>query len=518
MRDFVKTFVFLYGLLGICGLLRAQPGSDSTQVRELEAAEVRGMQIDPFGEEENRSFPPRRSDNWALGLHLGMPIVGGEVRATPGYGGGLYLQKSLGHTVSLRLQGMMGRAFGQDWEPSQEGTAVTYRNFRASLTDVSVQAVVSSNNIHFFKSQVGLILYGFGGVGMLIHRVEQNLANANGQAYDYAAITAPTSRSDRSRVLESIQNIQDDSYETTLLPDPLDASLNENAVRPSLIAGAGMGFRLSRRVDLNLEYRASWHNTDLLDGVSTSRSNNPTAFNDVLHYPSVSLAFKLGKGTESRWWANPLATQYENIRQLNQAVTHTRTDDDGDGVLDFLDEELNTAPGATVDTRGVTVENQEELLLKVAEELGKLADNVSDLARQNDQKIEQLRQQIGTGAGAEMPVTIHFDYNQAQINNEFYPYLLRVATYMRANPDLRVRVSGYTDVRADEPFNDRLAARRVDAAVQALIDYFGIAADRLEKQVLGEADALIPNLPEDKYPKNDGAHYLNRRVVFSVIE
>jgi OOP family OmpA-OmpF porin len=317
-------------------------------------------------------------------------------------------------------------------------------------------------------------------------------------------------------VLDALNNIQDDTYETTLLPDPLGADLNESYINPSLILGAGVGFRLSRRVDLNLEYRASWHNTDLIDGYSTSRSSNPTAFNDVIHYPSVSLALKLGKGAESRWWVNPLTSQYENIRQLNKSVTDTRTDADRDGVLDFIDEEPNTAAGATVNTRGITVENQDELLLKVTEELGRLAENVSDLARQNDQKIDQLREQMGAGAG--MPVTIYFDYNRAQIDDTFYPDLLRVATFMKQNPSLRVLVSGYTDIRADESFNDKLAARRVDAAVQALTRYFGIAADRFAQEVLGERDAIVPNLPDDKYPKNDGPHYLNRRVVFSVIK
>lgn len=517
MSDFFKVLVATLAFMSGCLSLMAQP-KDSTQVRELEASDVRGMEIDPFAEEGSQSFPARRSDNWALGLNLGMPLVGGEVKSTPGYGGGLYLQKSLGHTVALRLQGIMGRSFGQDWEPTQAGATVSYRNFRASFTDISIQAVVSSNNINFFRSQVGAIVYGFGGLGVLMHKVEQNLVNANGQAYDYAAITAPTSRSDRSRVLDALGSIQDDSYETALLPDPLNADINENYLNPSLILGAGMGFRLSRRVDLNLEYRVSWHNTDMIDGYATSRSSNPTAFNDVLHYPNVSLALKLGKGTESRWWANPLATQYDNIRQLNQVAKDTRKDEDGDGVLDFLDQEPGTGFGATVNTHGVTVENQDELLLKVTEELGKLAENVSDLARQNDQKIEQLRTQMETAGAAGMPVTIHFAYNQAEITNAFYPDLQRVAEFMKQNPSLRVRVSGYTDTRADEPYNDRLAARRVDAAVKALTSYFMIAPDRLEKEIIGEKESLVPNLPDDKFPKNDGPHYLNRRVVFSVIQ
>lgn len=499
--------------------LSAQEGkTDSMEVKELEASVVKTMQIDPFSEDRNGAFPASRPDNWAVGLHAGSPFVGGEVRSTPGYAGGLYLQKSLGHTVSLRFQGMLGRTFGQDWEPTVDGAQVSYRNFRTSFSDFSLQAVVASNNINFFRSQVGAIVYGFGGLGLMMHKVEQNLSNGNGEAYNYAFVNAPTTRDDKSQILDALSSLQDDTYETSILPDPLDPNVNDRYINPSLILGAGVGFRLSRRVDLNLEYRASWHNTDFIDGFATSRSSNPTAFNDIIHYPSVSLAFKVGKGSESRWWTNPLATPYENIRQLNQAVIETRTDSDGDGVADYLDEEPYTAPGATVNTRGVTVETQDDLLLKVTEELGKLAENVSDLAKQNDQKIEQLRAQIEAGSISVMPVTIHFDYGLSLIKPEFYPAIQKVAAYMKQYPNAKVRVSGYTDNRAGDPYNQELAHSRINAAIFALAAYFSVPEIRFVKEVVGEAESLVPNLPEDIYPRNDGPHYLNRRVVFSVVE
>ena len=105
---------------------------------------------------------------------------------------------------------------------------------------------------------------------------------------------------------------------------------------------------------------------------------------------------------------------------------------------------------------------------------------------------------------------IKFGSDTAYIEPESAGVLELVAERLRENPDLRVRIEGYTDERASEAHNLELSQERAEAVKRILVG-LGIAEGRLDTVGLGEADPIAPNdTPEGRA--------LNRRVELDVIE
>ncbi|MEM6261510.1 MAG: OmpA family protein [Bacteroidota bacterium] len=514
MKYLHLSFVLLLSFFLTCPLTYGQDDSlrKVTQVNVYEPGEA-------FQAPGSVTFPPRRSDNWAVGIQGSTPFIQGEIRPELGYGLGLTVRKSLGHTFSLRYQGLAGIARGLDWRPAEVNNAPFYRNHRTLYSDHSIQLVASSNNIHFAKSQVKMLLYGFVGGGAIVYQVQQDLLNEGGDVYDYTSFDAPTTSDDRGATLDALRDLLDRDYETNFADDPLDGSLFDSAsISPTVVIGGGVSFRLSRRIDLNLEYRVSWHNTYFLDGESFSLNNLATTTNDILHHPSVGLSFKIGKGEESRWWQNPLKQPYQEIQQMRARVNKVSKDTDGDGVLDIVDQDNETPRGQKVTTLGVADTSEARLLTLITGEVSKLNERITNLSDQTDRNLEAIRYELpSTLPISTFPLSVYFDYNSAKLKRTFYPELLKVANYLAENPDQSVEVSGHTDVRGTEPYNTRLAERRADATIAALVRYFDVDQSQLQKRVAGESEPLLPLVNKKPYPTEDAAHYLNRRVTFTLI-
>ena len=99
---------------------------------------------------------------------------------------------------------------------------------------------------------------------------------------------------------------------------------------------------------------------DYLDGIkfrtSTDQSNNV----DIAHYTTLRLGINVGRfdrRTEPLYWLNPMENIYNSIANLNIRPQFEWEDNDNDGVLDILDQELNTPAGCIVDTKGVTLDS-----------------------------------------------------------------------------------------------------------------------------------------------------------------
>ena len=75
---------------------------------------------------------------------------------------------------------------------------------------------------------------------------------------------------------------------------------------------------------------------------------------------------------------------------------------------------------------------------------------------------------------------IYFDFNSDVIRPESEPVLEEIGSIMKAHPDWRLSVQGHTDnIGGNGQYNLELSRRRSAAVVSALINRFGISADRL---------------------------------------
>jgi OOP family OmpA-OmpF porin len=105
---------------------------------------------------------------------------------------------------------------------------------------------------------------------------------------------------------------------------------------------------------------------------------------------------------------------------------------------------------------------------------------------------------------------IKFGSDTAYIEPASAGVLELVAQRLRENPEIRVRIEGYTDELASEEHNLELSQERAEAVKRILVG-FGIAADRLDTVGYGEANPIASNAtPEGRA--------LNRRVELDVIE
>ena len=109
----------------------------------------------------------------------------------------------------------------------------------------------------------------------------------------------------------------------------------------------------------------------------------------------------------------------------------------------------------------------------------------------------------------------HFEFDKATLTKEGKEMLKQNIKIMKDNPDLKMRIAGYTSAAGATEYNQDLSERRA-AAVQAyLIDEGGIATDRLDTIGYGETrPAVYEAKPSDLESK---AAKANMRVLFEVV-
>jgi OOP family OmpA-OmpF porin len=100
---------------------------------------------------------------------------------------------------------------------------------------------------------------------------------------------------------------------------------------------------------------------------------------------------------------------------------------------------------------------------------------------------------------------IYFDVNKDVVKPESYGTLKSIATILTENPDLRVKIVGFTDSDGADAANLDLSKRRGASVKNELVKSFGIDASRLESDGLGEAQPIAPN-------DSQANKALNRRV------
>lgn len=88
---------------------------------------------------------------------------------------------------------------------------------------------------------------------------------------------------------------------------------------------------------------------------------------------------------------------------------------------------------------------------------------------------------------------ILFDVNKAVIKPESYGTLKEIATVLKENPAVRVKIVGHTDADGDDASNLTLSKKRSEAVKAALTGEFGIDAARMETDGKGESQPSEPN-------------------------
>lgn len=102
---------------------------------------------------------------------------------------------------------------------------------------------------------------------------------------------------------------------------------------------------------------------------------------------------------------------------------------------------------------------------------------------------------------------ILFDVNSDKIKPESYGVIKEIATVLKENPDVKIKIIGHTDSDGDDKLNLELSKKRSLSVKNALNKDFGIDSSRIETDGKGESEPAAPN----DTPANKAQ---NRRVEF----
>jgi len=102
---------------------------------------------------------------------------------------------------------------------------------------------------------------------------------------------------------------------------------------------------------------------------------------------------------------------------------------------------------------------------------------------------------------------IYFDVNKDVVKPESFGTLKEIAAILNEVPDVKVKIIGHTDADGQDAANLDLSKRRAASVKAELAKNFGVNADRLITDGMGESQPVAPN----DTPVNKA---LNRRVEF----
>jgi outer membrane protein OmpA-like peptidoglycan-associated protein len=463
-------------------------------------------------------FPAKPRNQWEIGVLGGLPFGSTDVRyAGPTGGFGIHVRKAIGYVFSIRAEYNWLRMRGLNWQPSLgyiedthswqpiydpsggTPTQAIFYNYRTTVNELSLQGVVTLNNIRFHKAKTGFNIYGFGGIGGSMYSTYINALDGN-TPYNFQSIITQFGNNgftyaNRKAIKKALKGMLDGSYETKAEQDGSQPTLGGRPFKPVLVMGAGAEYKLTNRFNISLEYKYTAIKTDLLDG-QQFQENDPahpaqTRDFDSYGFLSVGLNYNIGaKSVEPLWWLNPLDYAYSEIN----APRHMKLpkpildDSDGDGVTDQFDLEPNTPKGCPVDTHGVSRDTDgdgvpdckdKELITPTicqpvdADGVGKCPEPqcCKDIKAMLDTMDFKGRSKCSIG---DLP-SITFKGKAVTLSKDAKALLASVAEKMRNNPNCKVAVVGYGE---SSKAAQQLSWDRVNQVITYLIEKEGISGDR----------------------------------------
>ena len=495
--------------------LFAQSGSgydiyDSTVIRAKDMPQANEFWNNAY------NFPAKPRSQWELGISGGAFNVLGDVPAKfPTLGFAAHVRKAFGYVFSLRLQYLNGTAKGQSWLPAgnfAKNTAwnkkysapitngattipgrsaeLIYYNYKNRTQDLSIQGIITLNNIRFHKQKTGYVVYAGAGLGASAYETKVNALNGS-TPYNYSSIgTTQVVYKDRKDVLDKLKALQDDSYETPAENNgPRRPKMGDNTLRMSTTVLAGIAFKLGKRINLALENRHSFIKDDLLDGQQWQE--HPigdaalTGNWDSYNYVSLGLNFNLGaKSVEPLWWLNPLDYAYSEINNpKHMKLPKPVFDDaDGDGVVDQLDREPNTPAGCPVNTHGVSLDTdgdgvpdcKDKQLITPTECQPVDADGVGKCPE--PECCKNLVPVVDAAACPTDYPSLSFRGNTSSLSSDAKAMLANVSVKLKANPNCTITINGYPEA---SKASQAVCQKRLDAIKMYLVETEGISADRI---------------------------------------
>ena len=111
-------------------------------------------------------------------------------------------------------------------------------------------------------------------------------------------------------------------------------------------------------------------------------------------------------------------------------------------------------------------------------------------------------------ANAPISLPVYFRTNTTAVEQSLRPHLTQLVAYLKAYPELEVRLEGHSDRRGSSDYNLALSKGRIDAIRRVLEDE-GIVAERIREHAYGESRARGE-------PGDADAMVFDRAVIISI--
>ena len=286
---------------------------------------------------------------------------------------------------------------------------------------------------------------------------------------------------------------------------------------------------------------------------------------DNISYTSVHLNVHLGgkKKTEPLYWLNPVYHSYRKLGEVDPAalMAEMYKDDDDDGVPNYLDRQPNTPKGCPVDEHGVALDSDHDGIIDCLDKepysppgypidangVAIIPPNpccdTNRFYRNNIQNNQVVPNQVNpnypsnptnpanpiynnnqnnvidntgnsSGGGGqifrkqpgydcskiELPSVI-FDNDKYYLDPQYYGNLHQIAERMQLCPDVKLVSTGFDESRNDQKYNEQLGWNRSNAAIDYLVEKYGISRDRFIVKYQGGKKAAV-GTPYEKKMKN----------------
>lgn len=265
----------------------------------------------------------------------------------------------------------------------------------------------------------------------------------------------------------------------------------------SFIIGMTAQYKLSRKLALSADITMlnNFHHNKTWDGSAYDRTTTQ-GFDSTMYTLSLGLSYYFGKHDQhADWFVDEKRDDLEDIEGRLAELETMMDDSDKDGVPDYLDAEPNTITGVAVDSKGRTIDKNQN---GVPDEL--------------ESYIEGKNQEVVAGVNAELAdlinggyVNVYFDFNKDQPNAQSVNGINFLVKYLKENPNVNADVIGYADEIGDSEYNRALSQKRAENVKQILVDA-GISAGRLTIKGSGEDASVKKDSPY--------ARQIVRRVTF----
>ncbi|KUJ57032.1 OmpA family protein [Chryseobacterium aquaticum] len=441
--------------------------------------------ISPFTQQS------KRFNDWAISFGAGVPLVqsgdltsikNGNGKNLFGYSAYVSIDKAITHAFGINLQYDRGET-RQGWFNTKDAAPANAAANRQEGARTQYDAISILGDINFSnllrrvdnKSTFRWALHGYAGIGTLAYR--SYLKDDSGQ-----------------RLMTEIKPFKFGSFFGQ--------------------AGAGLKFKVNRRLDLETRLMYVYTGDDEFDGGGAQYSNinkREEQVSDNFFNATVGLSLKLGKHESHLMWHDPLQEIYYKLDVLankNQDIEVCKKGDaDNDGVCDDWDRQLDTPAGARVDGAGVALDADLDGVIDLYDKCVTVPGPV-----ENDGC--PLTPTTPSGPVVETERTmegIEFDLNSDRILPSNTPILNNAVNYINSSNG-SYTVIGATDTRASDAYNQKLSERRANSVKNYLIKN-GVEASKLNAVGRGEKDLKYPECePATKCP--EWKNRANRRVYF----